>query len=88
MTPERWKEVEKVFNATLDREPEARGAFLDENAMEQNQPETGHVDPIVSELHTFDEGVILGIKIWDCVNHNRCQRGYNSANSSKPEEAL
>ena len=29
MTPERWRDVERVFQAALDREPSARSAFLD-----------------------------------------------------------
>ena len=30
MTPERWREVEQVYQSTMDREPELRAAFLSE----------------------------------------------------------
>ncbi|HKQ08041.1 MAG TPA: serine/threonine-protein kinase [Blastocatellia bacterium] len=30
MTPEKWKQVETLFEAALEREPEARAAFLDD----------------------------------------------------------
>ena len=30
MTPERWREVERVFQSTMDREPRLRAAFLSE----------------------------------------------------------
>src|SRR5262249_51866993 len=30
MKPERWQQVDKLFQATLEREPQARSAFLDE----------------------------------------------------------
>ena len=30
MTPERWREVEKVYQSTMDREPRLRAAFLSE----------------------------------------------------------
>ena len=30
MTPERWREVEQVYQSTMDREPELRSAFLAE----------------------------------------------------------
>ena len=29
MTPERWQEVERIFQAALDRDASARSAFLD-----------------------------------------------------------
>jgi len=28
MTPERWREVEAIYQATMDREPNVRGAYL------------------------------------------------------------
>src|SRR5438874_2399337 len=28
MTPERWREVEQVYQSTMDREPESRSAYL------------------------------------------------------------
>ena len=30
MTPERWREVEQVYQSTMDREPRLRAAFLSE----------------------------------------------------------
>ena len=30
MTPERWKQIEKLYHAALEREPEERSAFLDQ----------------------------------------------------------
>jgi serine/threonine protein kinase len=30
MTPERWQDVERIFQAALDRDPSARAAFLDQ----------------------------------------------------------
>ena len=30
MRPDRWKQVKRLYNAALEREPEARKAFLDE----------------------------------------------------------
>ncbi len=30
MKPERWQEIERLFNATLEREPEQWAAFLAE----------------------------------------------------------
>ena len=30
MTPERWREVERIFQAVLDREASERSAFLDD----------------------------------------------------------
>jgi hypothetical protein len=30
MTPERWREVEEVYQSTMDREPRLRAAFLSE----------------------------------------------------------
>jgi hypothetical protein len=30
MTPERWQQIEKIYHAVLEREPESRDAFLDE----------------------------------------------------------
>src|SRR5262245_5783106 len=30
MTPERWREIDRVFQAALEREPRERSAFLDE----------------------------------------------------------
>src|SRR6188768_789861 len=30
MTPERWRQIEQVFQAALEREPAGRDAFLDE----------------------------------------------------------
>ena len=30
MSPERWREVEQVFQTTMDREPRLRAAFLSE----------------------------------------------------------
>ena len=30
MTPERWRQIEQVFQAALEREPAGRAAFLDE----------------------------------------------------------
>ena len=30
MTPERWQEVERIYQAALDHDPSARSAFLDE----------------------------------------------------------
>src|SRR5581483_3781804 len=29
MTPERWRQIEEIYHAALDRDPEARAAFLD-----------------------------------------------------------
>ena len=28
MTPERWREVEAIYQSTMDREPEVRAAYL------------------------------------------------------------
>src|SRR5213082_1071588 len=30
MTPERWREVDRVYQSTMDREPRLRAAFLSE----------------------------------------------------------
>lgn len=30
MTPERWQQVERIYQAALEREPAARPAFLDQ----------------------------------------------------------
>ncbi len=30
MEPERWKQVESIYHAAVEREPESREAFLDE----------------------------------------------------------
>jgi hypothetical protein len=30
MTPERWREVEQVYQSTVDREPQLRAAYLAE----------------------------------------------------------
>src|SRR5262245_64225943 len=30
MNPERWKQIERIYHAALEREPDARGTFLDQ----------------------------------------------------------
>jgi Tol biopolymer transport system component/tRNA A-37 threonylcarbamoyl transferase component Bud32 len=47
MTPERWREIEKIFQAALDYEPENREAFLDE-ACGQDAELRREVDQLLS----------------------------------------
>jgi serine/threonine protein kinase len=37
MTPERWREVERVYQSTMDREPRLRAAFLSEACLDDEE---------------------------------------------------
>src|SRR6476661_7234873 len=48
MTPERWRQVEEIFQSALDLQPEARAAFLAE-ACAADTTLKGHVEALLSQ---------------------------------------
>ena len=51
MTPERWREVERVYQSTMDREPRLRAAFLSE-ACGSDQELRREVDSLLELNHS------------------------------------
>ena len=63
MTPERWREVEQVYQSTMDREPRLRAAFLSE-ACGSDQELRREVDSLLELNHS---PVLVDAPAWQAV---------------------
>jgi hypothetical protein len=63
MTPERWREVERVYQSTMDREPRLRAAFLSE-ACGSDQELRREVDSLLELNHS---PVLVDAPAWQAV---------------------
>ena len=63
MTPERWREVEQVYQSTMDREPRLRAAFLSE-ACGNDQELRREVDSLLELNHS---PVLVDAPAWQAV---------------------
>jgi hypothetical protein len=54
MNPERWQRVKEILNEALDRDPETRGAFLDEKCHADKELR-GEVESLLQSYGEADE---------------------------------
>src|SRR4051812_39215870 len=76
MTPERWREVERIYQSTMDREPRLRAAFLSEAC--------GRDEELRREVHSLlglnDAPVLVDEPAWQAAaellgGSSECVRG-------------
>jgi hypothetical protein len=63
MTPERWCEVERVYQSTMDREPRLRAAFLSE-ACGSDQELRREVDSLMEQNNS---PILVDAPAWQAV---------------------
>jgi hypothetical protein len=64
MTPERWKQIEKIYHSTLQREPKEQAVFLDQACQgdEELRREVESLLAVEPQVDSFIEAPALGVR--------------------------
>ncbi len=75
MTPERWAQIERLYQAAVEREPESRAAFLDEACMgdEELRREVASLLAYDDQVGSFIEAPVFEVAATELVSLSGAQ---------------